>query len=61
MKARRAAELERERAVLEQAEAAYVAFVTARRKAPQKDAAATNGERLNGPALNGPGPAARRS
>jgi transposase len=61
VKARRMAELVRERVVLEQAEAAYVAFVAARRKAPQKDAAATSGERLDGPALSGPGPAARRS
>jgi len=61
VKARRAAELVRERVVLEQAEAAYVALVAARRGAHKKDAAATNGERLNGPALNGPGPAARRS
>jgi hypothetical protein len=61
VKARRAAELVRERVVLEQAEAAYVALVAARRTRHAKDAAATNGERLDGPALNGPGPAARRS
>ncbi len=53
VKARRAAELVRERVVLEQAEAAYVAFVAARR-APRnttrrKDAAAASGERLDGP------------
>ncbi len=51
VKVRRAAELVRERVVLEQAEAAYVAFVAARRPIRRKDAAAANGERLNGPAL----------
>ena len=51
VKVRRAAELVRERVVLEQAEAAYVAFVAARRPTRRKDAAAANGERLNGPAL----------
>lgn len=61
VKARRAAELDREHAVLEQAEAAYVAFVAARRPTHRKDAAAANGERLDGPTLDGPGPAARRS
>lgn len=61
VKARRTAELVRERVVLEQAEAAYVALVAARRGAHKKDAAATNGERLDGPALSGQGPAARRS
>jgi hypothetical protein len=61
VKARRAAELDREYAVLEQAEAAYVAFVAARRPTHRKDAAGANGERLDGPTLDGPGPAARRS
>jgi hypothetical protein len=51
VKARRAAELVRERVVLEQAEAAYVTFVAARRPTHRKDAAAAKGERLDGPAL----------
>lgn len=50
-------ERQRERAVLAQAEAAYVAFVKARQ---EKDAAAATGERL-GSAKAEPGTAARRS
>jgi hypothetical protein len=51
------AERELERAVLAQAEAAYVAFVDARR---ERDAVAANGERLSS-AKAEPGKAARRS
>jgi transposase len=55
--ARWRAERERERAVLVQAEAAYIELVRSRR--PRRDAAAASGERLNGPAE--PEPAAPRS
>ena len=55
--ARWRAERERERAVLLQAEAAYIDLVRSRR--PRRDAAAATGERLNGPAE--PEPAAPRS
>ncbi len=56
--ARRRAERARERAVLVQAEAAYVELVRSRRPRT-RDAAATTGERLDGPAI--PEPAAPRS
>lgn len=55
--ARAKLERQQERAVLAQAEAAYVAFVDARR---EKDAVAANGERLRS-AKAEPGKAARRS
>ena len=55
--ARRRAERARERAVLVQAEAAYVELVRSRRPRT-RDAAAATGERLDGPAM--PEPAAPR-